>query len=225
MKKNFWIFLLVGALLLTTLAFGAGFLVASVVFSPDTESETENTLFENVDPGVDPGTEGNETDHTQEITPDDSLGDVSSPSAEEIAEAEAIFGCSLSDVDWNEYMPDGGYILFDSAKNPIFVWDDGSFAVFEDRPEMPAELESGDRILILRWNMILETYPCQIVVSHMAKTEDGSLKNIPRRVVEDLEECGFNFDFVSEDFAELPASERDKLCAEDPIFLCRFMAD
>ncbi len=105
---------------------------------------------------------------------------------EDILLAENYLG-DLSDVDWESDMLDEGYILFDNYGGAIFIWEDGDFAVFASGEEtLPEGLENGDRLILLRKNYILESYPGQIVVLRAAKLGDGSLKNIPRTTVETL---------------------------------------
>ncbi len=111
--------------------------------------------------------------------------------------AESLFNADLGGVDWEMYMLEEGYILFDSNGSPIYVQDNGRFSLVRNLGEENIfdGLESGDRVGVMRLIGIDESYPSVCSIRYCAKMYDGDTANIPADVVRELNGFGYRFDF------------------------------
>ncbi len=125
-------------------------------------------------------------------------GDLKVP---ELDVAEALFNVDLSDVDWEAYMLEAGNILFDQNGTPVYVMDDGSFALVKNLGDakMFQSLTNGDRVAVLRVIGIDESYPGVCYIRYCAKLEDDSLACIPEDTLRALDSLGHSFEVETTD--------------------------
>ncbi len=140
------------------------------------------------------GEDGTEQGSGILLDPEKTTGEEPVKTQDALLRAEEYLG-DLSDVDWEEQMLQEGYILFDNCGTAFFIWEEETlsteFAIIVNglkagEEVIPEGLESGDSVIMLSASSIMESYPAQIAVYKLAKLQDGSLENIPRRVVEEL---------------------------------------